>query len=862
MRHRHPTSKYKKWLMLLVSLFAVINGVISVNPVKAASDTKNYVSVQVLAGWLKEGDLLNVTLKNESTGKTLTQKIAVSSSNPTSYFSPTVTFDGVKSGKYTACYYDYCSTKSLNWVPKSGSDYFTAIDHKIDIFISTEQLNELRQKWNQPLNNTVDVFVNLSIPKTEADTTYGPTNVVLVYADGSDTGKGTKATGSKVVQAGSAAQSKLPLGMAEFYDANLKAGDYKACTQDLAYCSSNFTVTTKANKYSATINIPLSDSAKFITSGGVGATKCGIEGVGWIICPVVNFLAKIADGSYAFLESNFLKVSPDMLSTSTSDSAYTAWSTMRSIANVAFVIAFLIIIFSQITGAGVTNYGIKRLLPKIIIAAILVNLSFIICQILVDLSNIIGQSFSEIFQGLPAGKATPGGFGSGSDWTSVAGGAIAIAGGGALVWANIAALIPLLVSAVIALVMILFILIARQAIVVLLIVVSPLAFVAYLLPNTENWFKKWRETLQAMLILYPVVALIYGVSGYAAKILQGAMSDSTMGQIVAAGVMVLPLFAIPTVLKKALDGVGNLGATLNGWSSKLGGAAGNKLMNDTVIGQAAKYKDQRSALRRAQIQSGTYQGRGGRWNPRNLHSAISDRFNKAGISGGFGDRRTAQGAALEASESTELLNNAGARLDGMQVTDPTTGVASTLSQAQMMQIATGQDVTHDGTAGGRAITGMGKGSFDTHARQAAMQKAASIATVSDAEKLVNASGSGTMSADERKTLSNALAASGALKKAPWLGGATLGAVAAGTAGADQAALDAIRDGKVTAEVLANGDKNSVDTLLRVARTAGSGSAEVAALQAAIAGITADPNLKSKIAPGGEHDQKLGQIASL
>ena len=69
---------------------------------------------------------------------------------------------------------------------------------------------------------------------------------------------------------------------------------------------------------------------------------------------------------------------------------------MRDFANIIFIIGFLIIVFSQLTSFGVSNYGIKRLLPKIIIAAILVNVSFYICAIAVDLSNILGNSLRGI----------------------------------------------------------------------------------------------------------------------------------------------------------------------------------------------------------------------------------------------------------------------------------------------------------------------------------------------------------------------------------------------------------------------------------------------------------------------------------
>lgn len=385
------------------------------------------------------------------------------------------------------------------------------------------------------------------------------------------------------------------------------------------------------------------------SSTGSGKSSCDIKGIGWIVCPVVNFLAMILDSAYGFLEEGFLKVEYKLFVTGTGDPTFAAWSIMRNFANIAFVIAFMFIIFSQLTSVGITNYGIKKLLPKIIIAALLVNVSFFLCQIAIDLSNIAGKSFSDLFTSITPAPAA-GSRASNSDFWAVLAGTILAAG--VAMTASLSALIPVIVSAFFAIVMILFILIARQALIVLLVVISPLAFVAFLLPNTEGLFKKWQKMFLSMLLLYPIIGLIYGVSKFASGILSGVMTD-TMGQIAAAAVAVLPLFVVPGLLKKSLDGVGNIGAALNNMGGKIGGMAGNKLMNDTVIGQAAKYKDQERALNRAKVQSGTYQGRGGKWNPRNLHSIASGGFNRLGLSGKFGDRRAAMGASIESKEFEE-----------------------------------------------------------------------------------------------------------------------------------------------------------------------------------------------------------------
>lgn len=119
--------------------------------------------------------------------------------------------------------------------------------------------------------------------------------------------------------------------------------------------------------------------------------------LGWLVCPSTGFLAKITDSLYNIIEQ-FLIIKP--ISFDDSSPYHQVWSIFRDITNIIFVIFFLIVIYSQITGAGISNYGIKRVLPKIIISAILINLSYIICALAVDLSNIIGASLRGLFLGI------------------------------------------------------------------------------------------------------------------------------------------------------------------------------------------------------------------------------------------------------------------------------------------------------------------------------------------------------------------------------------------------------------------------------------------------------------------------------
>ena len=325
-------------------------------------------------------------------------------------------------------------------------------------------------------------------------------------------------------------------------------------------------------------------------TGDENKTTCAVEGIGWIVCPVTNFLAKIVDGAYGFVAS-LLTVQP-LMTTGNTAGIYNAWVIMRNFANVAFVIAFLIIIFSQLTNVGVSNYGIKKMLPRLIIAAILVNISYWVCAIAIDLSNISGSSLYGLFGNIEGQLPDPN-FGdatTGKGWEGAAG--FILAGGialGAAFYVTLSAFLPALVAALMAIVTVFLVLTLRQALIILLVVISPLAFVAYLLPNTESLFSKWKGLFQTLLLMYPIIALIFGASALASTIVgqSAAGPYKIVIQIMGALIAILPLAITPVVMKTA-------GGILN----RFGGIVNNpnKGVGDRLKKRAEGFRDYRQDI--------------------------------------------------------------------------------------------------------------------------------------------------------------------------------------------------------------------------------------------------------------------------
>ena len=312
---------------------------------------------------------------------------------------------------------------------------------------------------------------------------------------------------------------------------------------------------TPPNTYEQTSTSTVSIESPSENSTG---TSCDVQGIGWIICPLSNWLADGIDYMYSALQE-FLKTKP-LETTNQNSGIYLAWVIMRNISNVAFIVAFLVIIYSQLTSVGISNYGVKKMLPRLVIAAVLVNLSFTICAILLDLSNIAGYAFQDAFMGIKNTISTVGENTSTWTWsevisTALSNGALAVGAGYAVSLALTTELLPMLVPAAtlagLTLLFILLIMAARQALIIILIIVSPLAFVCYLLPGTEKWFKKWRDSFLTMLVFFPAFAVVFGGAQLAGIIIiqNASGSNGAIMHILGMLVQIIPLAITPLIMK-------------------------------------------------------------------------------------------------------------------------------------------------------------------------------------------------------------------------------------------------------------------------------------------------------------------------
>ena len=412
--------------------------------------------------------------------------------------------------------------------------------------------------------------------------------------------------------------------------AGLADGKLKACkdgvnhNDDSTYCENTYKdpeeVSACKQGQSAKIEVPEEEE------GGEPKNSCGIDGgLGWLICPVMTFVANINDAAYGAI-SGFLDIKPAILSSGDNSGAKQGWDFFRNIANAIFAVIFLWIIFSQISNVGVSNYGIKKILPRLIIGALLVNLSYYLCQIFVDLSNILGHTLKDA---LESGAGEIGTTSEAAGWGSAIAATI-VGVGGVAAFAALAIGIPTLAAGFLAIMTVFIILVVRQAGIILLISMSPMAFAAWLLPNTEDLFKKWMKMFRGLLLVFPIISLLYGAGKLAGAVLASSATvdpnnpDETL-QLVALAATTMPLIATPFVLQNSLSSLGSIGAKIGKMSAgahsrfagNIKGTAKRRVDNSVIGDTKRKYSDfinrKRASMRAGDFRTKIDNGKVGRF---------------------------------------------------------------------------------------------------------------------------------------------------------------------------------------------------------------------------------------------------------
>ncbi|MBX4181524.1 hypothetical protein KW807_01505 [Candidatus Parcubacteria bacterium] len=207
----------------------------------------------------------------------------------------------------------------------------------------------------------------------------------------------------------------------------------------------------------------------------------------------------------------------------------TAWKTMRDIGNMGFIFVLLYAAIMTIIGQGQDN---QKLIMKIVVVAALINFSLFATKMVIDISNIIALTFYDaiapgalafnVSQGLSASLMEP--LKLGTIYNTVGG----LLNGRQLLIIGIAGTILSLIAAFIFFA-ISIMLVIRFVVLIFTLVLSPIAFLSFVLPGMNKYKDQWWNALSGQAFFAPIYfAMTWIVVVVSKSVLKGGGS---LGQI-------------------------------------------------------------------------------------------------------------------------------------------------------------------------------------------------------------------------------------------------------------------------------------------------------------------------------------------
>jgi len=267
-----------------------------------------------------------------------------------------------------------------------------------------------------------------------------------------------------------------------------------------------------------------------ITHAGIAEVAQSI--IGWVVQQVVGLLGKLAVQLVYLLVAiasyNEFVNSPTVAE---------GWAVVRDVVNMFFIVILLVIAFATIF--NVSEYKYQKMLPRLLIMAVVINFSRTICGIFIDLGQVVMLTFVNGFQAAAGGNfvnalkitdlmnfdqkqldAVPGGLQYAQIFAAM-----------------LLALIVMIVTVVVLVVMVL-VLVMRIIMLWFLIILSPMAFMASVWPGgrIKQKYGQWWDIFLDNIMVGPILAfflwlslLVLGTGDYGTTIIKN-YTDTGGGQ--------------------------------------------------------------------------------------------------------------------------------------------------------------------------------------------------------------------------------------------------------------------------------------------------------------------------------------------
>jgi len=195
----------------------------------------------------------------------------------------------------------------------------------------------------------------------------------------------------------------------------------------------------------------------------------------------------------------------------------TGWKLVRDMCNVFFSLILLVIALATVL--KIETFAWKKLLPQFVLMAILINFSRSICGVFTDIATVAMATFGGSFGNI-MGASLLGAFGMPDVLTlntsNVGSGSIEnkAAGDTSWSWLLLGYIMTALMFVLLFVILTVFTLLLIFRIVILwfLIVISPLAYITRILPQTQKYAQRWWEMFSRWCVVGPLITFFLWIS--------------------------------------------------------------------------------------------------------------------------------------------------------------------------------------------------------------------------------------------------------------------------------------------------------------------------------------------------------------
>jgi len=285
--------------------------------------------------------------------------------------------------------------------------------------------------------------------------------------------------------------------------------------------------------------------------------SCPVTVLSWAICPVIDGIAAVVGQLDDFINKQMSIGTPgassdpnqifcDSGSTGSArtscDAYYKAWASMRDIALGLMAVTAVIVLIAQALGFEILDaYTIRKVLPRLLISALAITLSWQLLQFAVTFSNDLAFGIRVLiyqpFTGLHAAALTGG--------SQFIGSLLSLGILTALGWVG---LLSFVATAAVAVFLGVMVLVLRQLLIIMLVIFAPIAIVAYILPNTQRVYKLWWESFSKALIMFALISGMIAI-GRVFSAVSSLNSTSPIDELAGFAAYFIPYFLIPVTFR-------------------------------------------------------------------------------------------------------------------------------------------------------------------------------------------------------------------------------------------------------------------------------------------------------------------------